>query len=108
MEKEMVSSNSQQNSEISDETPKRRPKKKLVISPDEAEIIMAISEKVKSLRKSMNLGSEDFALKAGVNRNTFFRFEQSAQTGENYTVAILLKVIRGLDMTVDEFFKDIK
>jgi DNA-binding XRE family transcriptional regulator len=108
MGKEMVSSNSPQNSKISDETPKRRPKKKLVMSTEEVEIIKAIAEKAKSLRESLNLGSEDFALKAGINRNTYFRFEQSAQTGENYTIAILLKVIRGLNMNVEEFFKGLR
>lgn len=108
MGKKLVSNNRLQKPEQPKEKPKRRPKKKLVISTEEVEIIKTIAEKAKSLRESLNLGSEEFALRAGINRNTYFRFEQSAGSGENYTIAILVKVIRGLNMTVEDFFKGLR
>ena len=70
--------------------------------------IKKIASKAKELRIKSGYTYEEFALQAGINRNTYFRFEQSGEKGENYTVALLLKVIRGLNMTVSEFFKDIK
>jgi DNA-binding XRE family transcriptional regulator len=79
------------------------------IIPDiDKEKIKIIAFKAKRLRESMKLSYEEFALKAGINRNTYFRFEKAATTGENITLALLLKVIRGLNLTVSEFFSDIK
>ena len=108
MSARVISNDSLQKPDKSEEEPKRRPKKKLVMSTEEVEIIKAIAEKAKSLRESLNLGSEEFALKAGINRNTYFRFEKSATKSDNYTIAILLRVIRGLDMTVEDFFKGLR
>lgn len=70
--------------------------------------IKAIAGNAKKMRKEMKVGYEEFALKAGINRNSYYRFERAAKTGENYTVALLLKVIRGLNVPVSEFFKTIK
>jgi transcriptional regulator with XRE-family HTH domain len=70
--------------------------------------IKKIAAKAKELRVKSGYTYEEFALHAGINRNTYFRFEQSEKKGENYTIALLLKVIRGLNMTVSDFFKDIK
>jgi DNA-binding XRE family transcriptional regulator len=90
------------------EIPKRKPKKPHVISSEDTKKLMLIAEKATSLRKATNMSYEEFALHAGINRNTYFRFEKSADTGENYTVAVLLKVIRGLNISVSDFFQDIK
>jgi transcriptional regulator with XRE-family HTH domain len=79
------------------------------IIPDiDRDYIKKISAKAKFLREEKGYSYESFALHAGLNRNTYFRFERSAVTGDNYTIALLLKVIRGLNMTSTEFFKDIQ
>lgn len=70
--------------------------------------IKKIAAKAKELRVKSGYSYEEFALNASINRNTYFRFEKAAITGENITLALLLKVIRGLNMTVEDFFKDIK
>jgi len=72
------------------------------------EKIKQIADKARRLRTEMKISYEEFAINAGINRNSYFRFEKSAKTCENYTVALLLKVIRGLNMTVAEFFQDIR
>ena len=90
------------------ETPRRRPKKPQIISPEDKKKLLLIAEKATTLRIAKNMSYEEFALHAGINRNTYFRFEQSSQEYKNYTVALLLKVIRGLNLTPSEFFKDFK
>jgi len=77
------------------------------VSDQETEKIKAIAGKAKRLRESMDIGYETFALMAGINRNTYYRFEQSVHTGNNFTIAILLKVIKAHRITIAEFFKDI-
>jgi len=79
------------------------------IIPDiDRDYIKKIAAKAKFLREVKGYSYESFALHAGLNRNTYFRLERSAVTGDNYTVALLLRVIRGLNMTATEFFKDIQ
>jgi DNA-binding XRE family transcriptional regulator len=92
----------------SKEITKRKPKKPHLISDEDAQTLTKIAEKAKNLRIGMNMSYEGFALKAGINRNSYFRFEKSAQTGNNFTVVLMLQVIRGLNMTPSQFFKDIK
>lgn len=89
-------------------TAKRSPKKPMVISDIEKGYIKQIAEKAKSMRIAKKISYEQFALQVGINRNSYYRFEQSASSGDNYTVALLLKVITGLDTTLPEFFKDIR
>ena len=76
--------------------------------PDfDKEVIKRIATKARDMRKSKGYSYEAFALHAGINRNTFFKFEKSASTGENFTIATLLKVIRGLDVSLSAFFEDL-
>lgn len=70
--------------------------------------IKLIASRAKELRIQMGYSYEEFALHAKINRNTYFKFEKSALTGDNFTVAILLKVIHGLDMTLESFFNGMK
>jgi hypothetical protein len=86
----------------------RKPKKPHPISEEDAKTLMMIAVKAKNLRKGMNLSYEEFALRSGINRNSYFRFEKSADIGNNFTVVLMLQVIRGLNMTPSQFFKDIK
>jgi DNA-binding XRE family transcriptional regulator len=89
------------------EAVKRLPKKPMVISDDDTKRLMLIAEKAKKMRIAKNMSYEQFALHAGINRNSYYRFEKSASSADNYTVALLLKVISGLDSTVKEFFEDL-
>lgn len=67
--------------------------------------IKRIASRAKELRQQMGYSYEEFALQAKINRNTYFKFEKSAVTGDNFTVAILAKVIRGLNLTLESFFQ---
>jgi transcriptional regulator with XRE-family HTH domain len=69
--------------------------------------IKHIASRAKELRIQMGYSYEEFALHANINRNTYFKFEKSAVNGDNFTVAILAKVIRGLNQTMESFFKGV-
>jgi DNA-binding XRE family transcriptional regulator len=90
------------------EAAKRLPKKPMVLSDEDTKRLKLIAEKAKKMRIAKNMSYEQFALHAGINRNSYYRFEKSASSANNYTVALLLKVITGLDSTVKEFFQDIQ
>lgn len=79
----------------------------LKISDLDTETIKRIAAKAKELRKNKGYSYEGFASHAGINRNTYFKFEKSAESGDNFTIITLLKVIRGLDLTLPSFFEDI-
>lgn len=81
--------------------------KKHDITNLDRETIKQIATKAKEMRISQGYSYEDFAMHAKINRNTYFKFEKSAFTGDNFTVAVLAKVIRGLDLTFETFFKGI-
>jgi DNA-binding XRE family transcriptional regulator len=89
------------------EAVKRLPKKPMVISDDDTKRLKLIAAKAKKMRIAKKMSYELFALHAGINRNSYYRFERSATSGDNYTVALLLKVITGLDSTFKEFFEDL-
>ena len=108
MRRENVQSEPLSESKKSDEIHKRRPKKPHLIPDEDTKTLMMIAVRARNLRKGMNISYEEFALKSGVNRNTYFRFEKSAESGKNFTAALLLQIIRGLHMTPAEFFKDIR
>ena len=82
--------------------------RKHIVSDLDRETIMKISAKAKKLRTEMGFSYEQFALHAQINRNTYFKFEKSSLTGDNFTIAVLARVIRGLDHTFSSFFSDIK
>ncbi len=89
-----------------------RTEKKDVItmeSPDyEKHYTMQIAQRVKEIRKTQGYSYEQFALHAGINRNTYYKFEKSAKTGDNFTIAIFLKILKGLKVTPKDFFRLIK
>lgn len=89
-------------------TSKEVPKNPHIVSEIEKDRLILIADKVKKLRTAKFSSYEQFALQAGINRNSYYRLEKSAKTGENFTMALLLKVIRGLDMSVSDFFHDLK
>ena len=75
--------------------------KQRIIPPDDALIIKAIGELAKELRKKTGLSYEEFATQNGINRITYYKFESGNQ---NFTVSILIKIVRGLGMTLKQFF----
>ncbi len=83
-------------------------KKKHNISDFDRETIMQIAFKAKEMRVAQGFSYEEFAMHANINRNTYFKFEKSRTSGDNFTIAILIKVIRGLNQTFESFFQDIK
>ena len=78
-------------------------RKKHEIPELDMEAIKRIATKAKDMRKEKGYSYEGFALHAGINRNTYFKFEKSSTTGENFTIATFLKVIRGLELSLDSF-----
>ena len=107
MRKEQAPYNKMAKANESVETAKRRKKKPMVISDDDSFRLKLIVKKAVNLRKEMDISYEEFASRAGINRNSYYRFEKSIDTLDKYTVALLMKVIRGLGITPAEFFKDI-
>ena len=77
------------------------------ISERDRELIKKIAAKAKKMREEKGYSYESFAQHANINRNSYFRFEKSALTGDNFTVALLSKVIRGLNQSFSSFFKDL-
>jgi DNA-binding XRE family transcriptional regulator len=76
--------------------------------PDlDRETIKRIATKARDMRINKGYSYEAFALQAGINRNTYHKFEKSAATGENFTMATLLKVVRGLEQSLASFFEDL-
>jgi transcriptional regulator with XRE-family HTH domain len=79
-----------------------------VIPDVDRDYIIKIAATAKEMRIKAGYSYESFAIHAGINRNSYFRFERSATTGDNYTIALLLKITRGLNITMTDFFQDIK
>jgi DNA-binding XRE family transcriptional regulator len=76
--------------------------------PDlDRETIKRIATKAKEIRVSQGYSYESFALHARINRNTYFKFENSSSTGDNFTIAVLAKVLRGLNLTFESFFQNL-
>jgi DNA-binding XRE family transcriptional regulator len=89
-------------------TKKEPPKKPHVIPEIDKDYIKKIALRAKDMRVKAGYSYESFAIHAGINRNTYFRFEGSATSGENYTIALLLKITRGLNISMEDFFQPIK
>jgi transcriptional regulator with XRE-family HTH domain len=75
-----------------------------VIPDVDRNYIKKIAAKAKELRIKAGYTYEEFAAHAGLNRNTYFRFEKSSTSGDNFTIATFLRVLRGLNMTATYFF----
>jgi len=82
-------------------------RKKHEIPELDMEAIKRIATKAKDMRKIKGYSYEGFALHAGINRNTYFKFEKSAATGENYAMATRLRGVRGLGQSRGSFFEDL-
>lgn len=77
--------------------------KKFQISKDNR--LDAIGNRIRTLRKAnTNLSAEDFANEKGFDRVQYSRIEN----GANITMKTLLKVVDAHNMTLEEFFRDLK
>ena len=82
-----------------------QPRKERIISTEDKHTIKAIADKVKRLRIEQGFSYEGFAAKNNIHRITYYKFETGEQ---NFTASVLIKIIRGLGMSLSEFFQDIK
>lgn len=108
MSEEQASYNKVVKAKKSQTTSNRRPKKLMVVSAEDNNRLKLIAKKAAEMRNKKDISSEDFAQRSGISRNSYYRFEKSAESGSNYTVSLLLKVISSLGSNPAEFFKDIQ
>jgi len=96
------------NEKVQNSNPEKETKSHSI--PDiDRDYVKKIAARAKELRIKAGYSYESFALHAGINRNSYFRFEKkSAESGENFTIALLLKITRGLNIAMTDFFQDIK
>ncbi len=63
-----------------------------------------IGEKVRELRREKNPNYEAWSYLNGINKVSLNRIER----GENVTMKMLLEILKKLDVSVQNFFKDIQ
>ena len=76
----------------------------IIISPIHQEQLKNIGDHVKKLREAKGVSYEVFAIKNEINRISQYRLER----GKNFQMSTLLKVINGLELTMEEFFSGLK
>ena len=82
----------------------KKPSKKAAKKPIDTRILK-IAEKIKTMRKAKGYKSYDvFAWDNELSRISYWRME----TGVNFRIETLLKVLDAHKMNLNEFFKDIK
>ena len=79
-------------------------RKERIISPEDKQTIKTIAEKAKRIRIEQGYSYEGFAIKNNIHRITYYKFETGEQ---NFTASVLIKVIRGLGMSLSQFFNDL-
>lgn len=68
------------------------------------QVLKQIGTKVRIHRKAIESNYETFAKKHNLNKVTISRIEN----GENFTMSSLIQVLKIFDITLEDFFKDIK
>jgi transcriptional regulator with XRE-family HTH domain len=63
-----------------------------------------IGEKVRELRRQKNQNYEAWSYLNGINKVSLNRIER----GENVTMRMLLEILKKLDVSVQDFFKNIR
>lgn len=73
------------------------------LSEDETRILLkSLAEHIRKTRKSLGFRTDHFAYEIGISRQTLIRMEK----GEDMLTSNLVKVIYGLGLNMDQFFKD--
>lgn len=69
----------------------------------EAEYLRKLGERIKSIRKAKGYSNyEYFAYEVGISRAQYGKYE----AGANIKFNTLLKIIKGFDMTIEDFFAE--
>jgi transcriptional regulator with XRE-family HTH domain len=63
-----------------------------------------IGEKVRKLRRKKNANYEAWSYLNGINKVSLNRIER----GENFTMKMLLEILKKLEISVADFFEDIR
>lgn len=67
-------------------------------------ILNFVSQRIKELRNKKNISQEKFALSIGMDRSYFASVESGKR---NVSIINLQKIIKGLDVTFEDFFRGI-
>ena len=70
----------------------------------EQEVIVQISNKLKSIRKEKNLTLQDIADRAGVTKGLISQIENSRTIP---SLLVLIQIVKALEVGLDEFFNDL-
>ncbi|MEO9851897.1 MAG: helix-turn-helix transcriptional regulator [Reichenbachiella sp.] len=81
-------------------TNKKSTRSQVDISQFDKEQLIKIGQHVKKLREATGDSYAVFAEKYGINRISQYRIEK----GENFLMNNLLKILKGLDITLGDFF----
>jgi len=68
------------------------------------QILKIIGLKIRTHRKSIDKNYEDFAKDHKINKVTLNRIEN----GENFMMSSLIQVLHSMNITLEDFFKDIR
>lgn len=70
----------------------------------EQEVVVQISNKLKSIRKEKNLTLQDIAERAGVTKGLISQIENSRTIP---SLLVLIQIVKALEVGLDEFFNDL-
>lgn len=75
------------------------------LTPEEANFMKTVGERLREIRRNKGYGSYDFfAWENNISPTTYRNMER----GKNVTLLSLRKVLKALNITLDEFFKGMK
>jgi len=75
------------------------------IDPKDRELMLAIGEKIKDLRKKKGISYTEIAEKIGISRNGYNNIELSKS---NFSFLTLLRILKYHDISVFDFFESLK
>lgn len=67
-------------------------------------ILKIIGERIRKYRMDLNISQENFANKIGMDRTYYSSIENGKH---NITILNLMKILEGLNITLEEFFKNL-
>lgn len=67
-------------------------------------ILKKIGERIRKYRMDLNISQENFANKIGMDRTYYSSIENGKH---NITILNLMKILKGLNITLEEFFKNL-
>lgn len=67
-------------------------------------ILKIMGERIRKYRMDLNISQENFANKIGMDRTYYSSIENGKH---NITILNLMKILKGLNITLEEFFKNL-